>query len=41
MKCFQWLDYCLKIGWPKSSLERLQELWWEYHDDEGNIMDPE
>jgi hypothetical protein len=32
MKCAEWLAYCVKIGWPISSLDRLEELWWEHHD---------
>lgn len=33
--CAQWLAYCLRIGWPKSSLDALEALWWKYHDDTG------
>lgn len=36
-KCAEWLSYCLKIGWPRSSLDELQELWWKYHDNNGNL----
>jgi hypothetical protein len=38
IKCFAWLDYCQQIGWAKESLDRLQALWWEYHDDDGNLI---
>lgn len=30
-QCAQWLQYCLRIGWSRSSLDRLQALWWQYH----------
>jgi hypothetical protein len=36
-ECAEWLSYCLSIGWPKSSLDRLEALWWEYHDDYGRL----
>jgi len=39
MRCFEWLDYCLRIGWAKATLDRLQELWWEYHDDDGRLIE--
>jgi hypothetical protein len=32
-----WLHFCLSIGWPRSSLKGLTDLWWQYHDDEGNL----
>ena len=35
--CAAWLAYCLSIGWSKSSLDKLEALWWEYHDEKGNL----
>lgn len=36
-KCAEWLVFCIRIGWPKSDLDRLDALWWEYHDEQGNL----
>ena len=36
--CSKWLSYCLSIGWEKSTLDRLQEIWWQYHDDQGRLV---
>lgn len=36
-ECAKWLHFCLSIGWPKSSLDQLEALWWEYHDDFGRL----
>ena len=33
-----WLHYCLSIGWPRSSLKGLTDLWWKYHDEQGNLI---
>lgn len=35
--CAEWLSICLKLGWPKSSLDMLQDLWWKYHDHTGQL----
>lgn len=35
-----WLDYCLSIGWPRSALSRLTDLWWEFHDEETGDLKP-
>lgn len=37
-ECGEWLSECLRIGWPKSSLDRLQDIWWEFHDDHGRLL---
>jgi hypothetical protein len=39
--CAQWLQACLKLGWPKSSLDRLQRIWWKFHDVHGNLIERE
>ncbi|QPF81703.1 hypothetical protein IC762_12465 [Bradyrhizobium genosp. L] len=38
MACARWLAYCLQIGWKRSDLDRLETLWWEYHDDNGELL---
>jgi hypothetical protein len=35
--CAEWLQSCIHIGWPKSSLDELQALWWKYHDTRRNL----
>lgn len=35
--CANWLTYCLALGWPKKDLDRLQQIWWEWHDDYGRL----
>ncbi len=37
--CAEWLIYCLKVGWPKKSLNTLESIWWKYHDRFGNLVD--
>lgn len=36
--CAEWLKWCRRNGWPKESTSRLCDLWWEFHDDEGNLV---
>jgi hypothetical protein len=36
-QCAEWLHMCLQIGWPKSSLDRLEAIWWEFHDNLGRL----
>lgn len=36
-QCAEWLAYCLWIGWKKSDLDALEALWWQYHDERGNL----
>lgn len=40
-QCAEWLAYCLKIGWSKSDLDRLEELWWSVRDDDGKLRSAE
>jgi hypothetical protein len=35
--CAIWLAECLKLGWAKSDLDYLEQVWWTYHDDNGNL----
>lgn len=37
LKCLEWLRYCLEIGWDKGSVNGLEKLWWQYHDDNGKL----
>ncbi len=38
-KCAEWLTWCRNNGWPGSSLSKLCDLWWEFHDDSGNLIE--
>jgi hypothetical protein len=38
-RCSEWLAYCKSIGWPASSMGRLCDIWWEFHDDDGNLRE--
>lgn len=37
-KCAEWLSYCLSIGYTKEQLDRLEEIWWMFHDERGNLI---
>lgn len=39
-KCSEWLKWCRDNGWPASSTPRLCDLWWEFHDDNGKLVEP-
>jgi hypothetical protein len=36
--CTEWLCKCLELGWPKSSLDDLEKLWWKWHDRYGKLI---
>lgn len=38
MACAEWLSYCLSIGFDKKDLNQLEDLWWKYHDERGNLI---
>jgi hypothetical protein len=38
LTCAQWLSYCLSIGWLKDDIPRLEEIWWQWHDDYGRLL---
>ena len=38
MACARWLQQCLAIGWKKSDLDLLQDIWWQWHDDDGQLL---
>ena len=29
----------LEIGWRKSDIDKLEKIWWQIHDDQGNLRD--
>ncbi len=35
--CAEWLCSCLRLGWPKPSLDDLENIWWQYHDRTGKL----
>lgn len=35
--CGKWLAECLRLGWSRDQLDALEALWWQYHDDQGNL----
>lgn len=37
-ECAEWLHTCLTLGWPKSALDKLEQLWWDHHDERGNLI---
>jgi hypothetical protein len=37
LDCAKWLSDCLRIGWSRSMLDRLESLWWQYHDYRGEL----
>jgi hypothetical protein len=37
-KCFEWLKWCLDNGWPRTALDDLEKLWWQYHDEHGELI---
>lgn len=36
-ECAEWLAFCVRIGWSKSVLDQLEALWWEFHDERGQL----
>lgn len=38
-RCLEWINACKALGWPKSTIPRLVDLWWEYHDDNGRLIE--
>jgi hypothetical protein len=33
-KFLAWMQFCKEIGWPKSDMNMLADLWWKHHDHE-------
>lgn len=38
-RCGAWLTACQDLGWPRSQMGMLCDLWWEYHDDNGALIE--
>jgi hypothetical protein len=39
--CADWLAACLRMGWPREDLDRLEAMWWRWHHDNGHpISEP-
>lgn len=36
--CANWLAFCLSIGWGKHELDDLEQIWWQWHDENGNLL---
>lgn len=39
-RCLQWLRDCEAIGWPKEAMPRLADIFWEFKDRDGNLIEP-
>jgi hypothetical protein len=35
--CSKWLDTCRELGWRREDMPFLCDLWWKYHDDDGQL----
>ena len=35
----EWLSYCLNIGFPKSDLDELSNIWDKFKDENGNLKE--
>lgn len=38
--CARWLQTCRNIGWGSEDLDFLEALWWEHHDERGELRKP-
>jgi hypothetical protein len=36
--CATWLAECLRLGWSRDQLDALEAIWWQFHDDQGNLI---
>lgn len=36
-ECAEWLATCIRLGWRHEDLDRLEALWWKYHDANGKL----
>ena len=40
-RCSEWLRVCRELGWRgPDTMAMLCDLWWKYHDDDGNLYPP-
>lgn len=37
-RTMEWIETCQRLGWPKSSIPQLVDLWHEYHDGNGDLI---
>lgn len=37
-RALAWLDWCRQNGWEAAELGRLSDIWWEFHDDNGELI---
>ena len=37
-ECAIWLSTCVRLGWRHKDLDLLEALWWQYHDEHGNLV---
>lgn len=35
-RCIAWLDACKEIGWDEKDMPKLEDLWWQYYDKDGD-----
>lgn len=38
LACANWLAFCLSIGWSRADLDELERIWWQWHDENGNLL---
>ena len=39
MAFLKWVAYCIEIKFcDKSDIDKLEKIWWEYHDFRGNVI---
>lgn len=36
--CTAYISQCQMYGWRTTDLRALRELWWRWHDEEGNLL---
>ena len=39
--CAMWLTECLRLGWSRKELDFLEEIWWKYHTNQGDLKKKE
>lgn len=37
--CDDWIAFCRQIRWPEDSLAHLENLWWQHHNAEENLVE--
>lgn len=38
-RCLAWMKACEEMGWPKSAMPALVDIFWKYKDRDGNLKD--